>query len=376
MSVSSNQPLRVAMVMGKMLGGGVEAVVMNNYRYIDRHKVQFDFLVDADSTLVPREEIEARGGRIFDIPPYQHVGEYQKVLQRLFRQEGWRIVHSHINALSVFPLGAAKKAGVPVRIAHSHSTSSKGEFVRNAAKQLLRTQANRYPTVRLACTEHAGKWLFGDAPFEVLANPIDFKRFTFDPEARVELRRAWGVGDADLLVGHVGRWAPQKNQIHLLHVLKGLVESGVSAKLALLGDGPDRVAIEAEAESLGLTDRLIAPGCVDSAKAYSAFDLFCFPSRYEGLGMAAMEAQASGLPCFVSDAVPNEIDLTGKVRFLPLDSADAWTVAVFDAVRQGAFLGPDRTVDIAAERFRKYDPAKSAVWLQDMYLRLDREARR
>ena len=376
MSVSSNQPLRVAMVMGKMLGGGVEAVVMNNYRYIDRHKVQFDFLVDADSTLVPREEIEALGGRIFDIPPYQHVGEYQKVLQRLFRQEGWQIVHSHINALSIFPLRAAKIAGVPVRIAHSHSTSSKGEFVRNAAKQLLRTQANRYPTVRLACTEHAGRWLFGGAPFEVLANPIDFKRFIFDPVARVELRRAWGVGDADLLIGHVGRWAPPKNQIHLLHLLRGLVDYCVGAWLEILGDGPDRAAIEAEARSLGLLDRVIAPGCIDSAKAYSAFDLFCFPSRYEGLGMAAMEAQAAGLPCFVSDAVPAEIDLTGDVRFLSLNSVDAWTAAVLGAAEQGVFQRTDRVVDVAAEQFAKYDPDKSAAWLQDLYLRLDGEARR
>lgn len=114
------EPIRVAQVVGKMVGGGVEAVVMNYYRHIDRSKVQFDFLVDSDSTLVPREEIESLGGRIFEIPPYQHAIEYQRELQSLFTQEGWKIVHSHINALSVFPLRAAKKAGVPVRIAHSH----------------------------------------------------------------------------------------------------------------------------------------------------------------------------------------------------------------------------------------------------------------
>lgn len=101
-------PIRVAQIVGKMNGGGVEAVVMNYYRHIDRSKVQFDFLVDSDSTLVPREEIESLGGRVFEIPPYQHVIEYQRELHRLFEQEGWKIVHSHINALSVFPLRAAK----------------------------------------------------------------------------------------------------------------------------------------------------------------------------------------------------------------------------------------------------------------------------
>ena len=132
------EPIRVAQVVGKMVGGGVEAVVMNYYRHIDRSKVQFDFLVDSDSTLVPREEIESLGGRIFEIPPYQHAIEYQRELQSLFTQEGWKIVHSHINALSVFPLRAAKKAGVPVRIAHSHSTSGKGEFAKNALKDCFR----------------------------------------------------------------------------------------------------------------------------------------------------------------------------------------------------------------------------------------------
>lgn len=95
-------PIRVAQIVGKMNGGGVEAVVMNYYRHIDRNKVQFDFLIDSDSTLVPREEIESLGGRVFEIPPYQHIVEYQRELQRLFKQEGWKIVHSHINALSVF----------------------------------------------------------------------------------------------------------------------------------------------------------------------------------------------------------------------------------------------------------------------------------
>lgn len=130
------EPIRVAQVVGKMVGGGVEAVVMNYYRHIDRSKVQFDFLVDSDSTLVPREEIESLGGRVFEIPPYQHVVEYQRELQRLFKEENWKIVHSHINALSVFPLRAAKKAGIPVRIAHSHSTSGKGSLLKMSSKAL------------------------------------------------------------------------------------------------------------------------------------------------------------------------------------------------------------------------------------------------
>ena len=106
-------PIRVAQIVGKMNGGGVEAVVMNYYRHIDRSKVQFDFLIDSDSSLVPREEIESLGGRVFEIPPYQHVIEYQRELQRLFREEGWKIVHSHINALSVFRFALRRRRVSP-----------------------------------------------------------------------------------------------------------------------------------------------------------------------------------------------------------------------------------------------------------------------
>lgn len=183
------EPIRVAQVVGKMVGGGVEAVVMNYYRHIDRSEVQFDFLVDSDSTLVPREEIESLGGRVFEIPPYQHVVEYQKELQRLFRQESWCIVHSHINALSIFPLRAAKISGIPVRIAHSHSTSGKGEYSKNAMKWILRHFANNYPTARVACSERAGRWLFGEKhDFTLFYNAIDLERFKFNAGKRKRTR--------------------------------------------------------------------------------------------------------------------------------------------------------------------------------------------
>ena len=121
------EPIRVAQVMGYMNGGGVEAVVMNYYRHIDRSRVQFDMIVCEGSSMIPLDEIKAMGGRVFIVPPYSHVAEFCKALRDLFVEHKWTIVHSHMNALSVIPLGAAKAAGVPVRIAHSHSTSGKGE---------------------------------------------------------------------------------------------------------------------------------------------------------------------------------------------------------------------------------------------------------
>lgn len=233
-------PIRVAQIVGKMNGGGVEAVVMNYYRHIDRSKVQFDFLVDSDSTLVPREEIESLGGRVFEIPPYQHVIEYQRELHRLFKQEGWKIVHSHINALSVFPLRAAKKAGVPVRIAHSHSTSGKGEYAKNALKAVLKTQSNRYPTHCFACSRFAGEWLFGkDANFEVVYNAIDLNSFRFNAEAREQARADLGLVGGQFVIGHVGRFMAQKNHPFLIDVFAEAAKRRDDAVLLLVGSGED-----------------------------------------------------------------------------------------------------------------------------------------
>ncbi|MBS6158502.1 MAG: glycosyltransferase family 1 protein [Collinsella sp.] len=305
------EPIRIAQVVGKMVGGGVEAVVMNYYRHIDRSKVQFDFLVDSDSTLVPREEIESLGGRVFEIPPYQHVVEYQRELQRLFKQEGWKIVHSHINALSVFPLRAAKKAGVPVRIAHSHSTSGKGEYAKNALKAVLKTQSNRYPTHRFACSQFAGA--------------IDLGRFRFNAEARAQARVDLGLVGNQFAIGHVGRFTAQKNHAFLIDVFTEVVKRRDDVVLLLVGTGEAEASVKSLVDERGLTDRVMFLGQrSDVNRLYQAFDAFVLPSLYEGLGLVGVEAQVSGLPCLLSDAITREVDVTGECKFLPIDSPAVW----------------------------------------------------
>ena len=148
------------------MDGGVESVVMNYYRNIDRDKIQFHFLCDEDSTDIPYDEIEKLGGKVIVIPPYQKLFKYQKELYKIFKENNYKIVHSHINALSVFPLRIAKKAKIPVRIAHSHSTSNKKEWKKNLIKDVLRPFSKIYANQFFACTEHAGKWLFGKKVLE------------------------------------------------------------------------------------------------------------------------------------------------------------------------------------------------------------------
>lgn len=325
------EPIRIAHVMGKMVGGGLEAVVMNYYRHIDRSKVQFDFVVDEDSTLVPREEIESLGGRVFTVPPYQHVVAYQRALSKLFREQGWMIVHSHENALSVFPLRAAKRAGVPVRIAHSHSTAGKGEPARNAMKWILRRFSNVYPTHRMACSQHAGEWLFGRrAKFEVVCNAIDLGRFNFDEKVRKDERTELGIKDETLVVGHAGRFVPQKNHAFLVEMFAEILQRNRDALLLLVGEGPLMESVREQAKALKIADKVCFVGhCEDMGRLYQSFDVFCLPSNYEGLGMVAVEAQVSGLPTICSENVPDEaLVCDSAVKMSLSDGAAAWAESV------------------------------------------------
>lgn len=361
------EPIRVAQVMGKMLGGGVEAVVMNYYRHIDREKVQFDFIVDGDSTLVPRKEIESLGGRVFLVPPYQQMAQYSRALEGLFRREHWLIAHSHVNALSLFPLRAAKRAGVPVRIAHSHSTSGKGEHAKNLVKHLLRTQANRYPTHRFACSRYAGEWLFGrDAVFEVLYNAIDLSRFSFNAEARAKARADLGLVDGQLAIGHVGRFMTQKNHAFLIDVFAEVVRRRSDAVLLLVGSGELRHFAECRAAERGVADKVMFLGQRDDVdRLYQAFDAFVLPSLYEGLCLVGVEAQRAGLPCFLSDTITREVDVTGEVAFLSIEDTHTWAAPLVNLTIQpvARILSAEKLA-----RFAPYDISQAAAKLEAKYL--------
>ena len=356
-------PIRVAHVMGKMVGGGLEAVVMNYYRHIDRERVQFDFIVDEDSTLVPQEEIESLGGRVFIVPPYQHVLVYQRALMKLFHEQGWTIVHSHENALSVFPLRAAKRAGVPVRIAHSHSTSGKGEHVRNAAKRVLRRFSRVYPTDLAACGTYAGEWLFGKgADFTVFPNAVELGRFAFDPVVRAAVRDELGIPDGAFAVGHLGRFVTQKNHAFLLRIFAHMLPEVPGSVLVLAGAGPLEGEARRLADALGVAESVLFLGQrPDAARLYQAFDCFTLPSLYEGFCVVGVEAQAAGLPCLFSDAITREVSLSPGARFLPLDEG-VWAGALASAAREGA---KDRA---ATGSVMDYDIDRTARKLEGYYL--------
>ena len=325
--MKKEEPIRVAHIIGKWLGGGVEAVVMNYYRHIDRTKIQFDFLCDEDSTNIPYEEIEQLGGRVILIPPYQKVFKYQKELIRIFKENNYKIVHSHINTLSVFPLRAAKKAGVKVRIAHSHSTTNKKEWKKNLLKQVLRPFSKVYATDYMCCSELAGRWLFGDKAYDskkvyLLNNAIDLDKFKYNESLRKKKRKELGISDDTLVIGHIGRFKAQKNHTFLIDIFNELHKKNPNSLLLLVGQGPLKEEIENKVKELQLNDSVRFLGQRnDVNELYQAFDVFCLPSLYEGLPVVGVEAQASGLLCIFSDDMTKETKVLDTTEFLSLNQS-------------------------------------------------------
>ena len=363
-----NRTIRVGMIMGKWVGGGVEAVVMNYYRHIDRSKIQFDFICDEDSTDIPKEEIEKLGGRVILCPPYQKLPKYLKELKRIFKENNYKIVHSNINTLSVFPLYAAKKAGVPIRIAHSHSTTNKKEKKKNLMKQALRPFSKRYATDYFACTAHAGRWLFGDKAYEqgkvtIINNGIELDKYLFNEKTRNRIRKELNYKETDIVIGHIGRFMKQKNHEFIIDIFNELHKENKNYKLILVGQGPLMGEIKDKTKNLGLTDYVNFLGQRNDANdLYQAMDVFLFPSLYEGLGMVMIEAQCSGLPCLASTEVPIIAKVSEKAFFMDLnDNIKDW-IKLINKVIKG-----DRKIDLNIIKQSGYDIDTEAKKMEDKY---------
>ena len=373
-----SKPIRVAMVVGKMKGGGVESIVMEYLRHVERNQVRMTFLIDSDSTLVPEAEIREYGDLIY-IPPYRRQIAYQRTLERIFAENQFDIAHCHISTLSVFPLLAAWKAGIPVRINHAHTTAGKGEWKRNALKYALRPFAPAFATELCACSEFAGRWMYGNnRKFTVMCNSVDFTAplYAYNEGARQETRRELGL-DSAFVIGHVGRFAQQKNHSFLLDIFKEIRETRPEAKLLLIGSGERETEIRRKAESLGLTDAVLFLGQrSDVPRLYQAMDVFIMPSLYEGLGMTTLEAQYAGLPVIMSDVIPQETTIDRRLaQYISLsESASVWAARALELyeTRKGRRAEPLEVVSYKSE-YRYVGPED----LTDWYLELaGRQAKR
>ena len=332
-----SEPIRVLHVFGELDSGGVANFVMNVYRRIDREKVQFDFALTSGNPGMLDEEARQLGARTFYFDKDKTLIDN---LNGILRREGpFAAVHSHVFFYSGLILRSARLAGVGCRIAHAHNahTGESGSVLRKAYEGVMRRMIRGSATVLLGCSEKACRYVFGegimkDARCCVLPDGIDCGRFAFCESRRESVRAEYGLQDS-FTVGHVGHFNPAKNHEKILSVFAEIAKRRKDAALLLVGDGELEADVRARAAALGIADRVVFTGAMpDVENAYQAMDVFLFPSRYEGFGMAMIEAQASGLACVASDVVPAETNAAGRAVYLPLEADDtAWAEAVLAA---------------------------------------------
>jgi glycosyltransferase involved in cell wall biosynthesis len=316
---------RILHVLGRLNRGGAETMVMNIYRNIDRSKVQFDFMIHTADKCDFDDEIHELGGRIYNVPRYygKNHFEYKRAWNEFFKNHPEnKLVHGHIRSTAAIYLKIAKKHG-RVTIAHSHSTSSRGNKVEQLFKNILQLPIRYTADYLFACSDEAGKWLFGEKAtkgdhYRVIKNAIDINKYVFNKDVRDQIRKRLNIEDR-FVVGHVGSFTPPKNHKFLITVFDAVQKQNENAVLLLVGDGELKPQIEEQINYLGLKEKVRLTGVVSNANDYlQAMDVFVFPSIYEGLGIAAIEAQAAGLPCIVSDAIPHEAHISNLL--IPLST--------------------------------------------------------
>ena len=323
--------IRVLHVVTYMGRGGLETMLMNYYRHMDRDKVQFDFLVHRDFEADYDAEILSLGGRIYHMPrliPWSK--SYKKNLKDFLRSHPeYRVVHVHQDCLSSVALQCAEECGIPVRIAHSHSSSA----VKNL-KYLLKLyymrRIPRFSTHLFACSRQAGDWMFAKHPYTIVPNAIAASQYAYSEEMEYAVREEFELTD-QLVIGHVGNFTPAKNHRFLLEIFQEVKRKQENAKLLLVGGGDGIQAMQEKADTMGISDAVIFAGTrKDVPRLMQAMDLFVFPSLYEGLPVTLIEAQAAGLPCVISDAVSQECEVTkGLLTYRSLsDSAAEWAECV------------------------------------------------
>lgn len=323
--------IRVLQVVNNMHRAGLETMLMNYYRHIDREKIQFDFLTHRPEKDDYDDEIESMGGVVYHAPRLypQNYPAYFKFMKQFFVEHSeYKIIHSHIDTMSFLPLLAGKKAGISVRIAHSHNTSIDKDFKRllkNYFRSKITTVANYY----CACGEEAGQFLFQGKEFDIIPNAVEAELFSFNEENRKRKRKELQLAD-QLVIGHIGRISYQKNHKFLIEIFHEILKMKKDAILLLIGIGEKELEIIQQVHKLGIENNVRFLGSrSDVDMLYQAMDVFVLPSLFEGIPVVGVEAQFANLSCFFSNKVPKEVDFSGKCKFVDLkDNAKTWAETI------------------------------------------------
>lgn len=359
--------IRVLQAVNDMRRAGLETMLMNYYRNIDRNKVQFDFLTHRPFDGAYDEEIRMLGGKIYHAPRLypQNYPQYFKYMKKFFEEHSeYQIIHSHIDTMSYFPLKAAENSGIPIRIAHSHSSKLDKDMklpIKYWALKKIPSVANQ----RCACGELAGNFMYPNHKFKIVRNAIDVDKFVFNENVRNRKRKELNV-EGKYVVGHVGRYCYIKNQLFLIDIFDCIRKKKKNCHLLLIGKGEDQNKLEEKIAKMGLQNEVsLLIDRADVNELYQTMDIFVMPSLFEGLPLVGVEAQTNGLPCIVSDKISEEVIITSNIKMLNLKKgAEVWADEIIK-------MDTERNVHAKEEIIKAgYDIKEEAMKLQNWYLSL------
>jgi len=379
----SREPIRILHIVGRMDRGGIETMIMNLYRNIDRKKVQFDFLAHYGREAAYNDEIRLLGGKIYEMPAlrdekhvyYWRLFKYIRALKKFFKNHNeYKIIHGHMTNTAAIYMPIAKKNGVKCLIAHSHSSHGKAGFL-GLVTNFLQRPIYKNATEWFACSKVAAEWFYpkkavDSGKVKILPNAVDAKKFKFDAKKRDEIRKKLLV-ENKIVIGCVGRFRKEKNQIFLLDVLKVILQTEKNVVLVFAGDGPCEEEVKDKAKELGIFEHIKFLGMRnDIPDIMQAMDVLAMPSLFEGLPVTGIEAQASGLNIVASTGVTDEMNALNMVEYISLEnSLDKW------AERLLYYAHQPRRDTYNEIKEAGYDINITAPWLEEFYIKKSKENR-
>lgn len=332
--------IKVLYFVDRMLRGGIQSLVINWVERFDKSKIQVDFLLLDDGITYEQEEILKNMGcnvyklkNIWIRKPSDFI-KYSKALDTFFSEHNdYNAVHMHSSSKNYFVLKYAQKHGIKIRIAHSHSIDFQTQnYFKKLIGNYFKILLAKYSTDYFACSTMAGKWLFGkkiikNSRFKVIHNAIDYNKFKYNPEIRDRIRKELNLTNDVILIGHVGRFSEPKNHKFLIEIFEKIYENNSKYKLILIGSGEKEQEIKDVVKKHNLEKAVIFAGFKNNVNEYfNAMDLFLMPSKYEGVPVVGIEAQASGVPVIFSEKViTKEVKISENVFFISLnESAKEW----------------------------------------------------
>lgn len=365
--ITNKKQIRVLHFVPYLQAAGSETYIMNMYRNIDRNKVQFDFVVHSAKKSYYDDEIKKLGGNIYymTIKDDKNIFKYIHDIRKLFKNHReYKIIHSAMPSLAFLYLSIAKMSKIPIRIAHSHSASYE-KNIKGVMKHITTKFIPFFSNEYFACSNEAGKYMFGKRKFSVLNNAIDLEKYKFNKNIRKKIKKELKIEDETFVIGHVGRFSSEKNHIFMLNVLKKLIQKRENTLLIFIGTGALEEKIKEQVKNMKLEQNVLFLGVRNNVnEIMQAFNIQILPSLFEGLPITIIESQANGLITYCSDKVSLEAKLTDKIIFLPLDEK-IWVKNINETQKEY-----DRENFKKDKLYEKYNVKTEAKKLQDRYFSL------